>query len=102
MRHKEGGLDITPVRVLPLSIEYLIVQINVVVVDGIIKCDSNHLGHILAVGTSGANSAEPSGNLGSILGTETVGQFADGGVTDWSTVGISLDICKGQSKPLMH
>ena len=92
VRDKVGGLDVAAVGVLPLPVEDLIVQVNVVVVDGIVKGDGDHLGHVLAVGTTGADLAEVSGHLGAILRAEAVGQLADGGVTGRGPVGIGLNV----------
>ena len=94
VRHKEGGLDVTSVGVLSLLVEDLLVKVDVVVVDGIIKGDGDHLGNIVTVGSGGSNSAKTAGNLSSVLRAETIGQFADVGVASWSAVGIGIDFYK--------
>ena len=94
MRHKEGGLDVTSVGVLSLLVEDLLVKVNVVVVDGIIKGDGDHLGNVVTVGSGWSNSAKTAGNLSSVLRAETIGQFADVGVASGSAVGIGVDFCK--------
>jgi len=43
VRHEERGFDVTPVGISAFAIEYFLVQFDVVVVDGIVKCDRNHL-----------------------------------------------------------
>lgn len=92
VRDKEGRLDITTIGVLPLPVEDLVVQINVVVVDGVIEGDHDHLRNVLAVGSSRSDIAKLSGNLGSILRTEAVGQLADGSITRRSSVRIGFNV----------
>ena len=92
VRDKEGGLDVATVGVLALLVEDLLVQVNVVVVDGVVKGDGDHLGNVLAVRAGGSNGAKASGDLGSILGTEAVRKFTDVGVTSWGSVGVSVDL----------
>jgi len=43
MRHEKCGFDITAIGVPAFAIKYLLVQFVVVVVDGIVKGDRNHL-----------------------------------------------------------
>jgi len=43
VRHEESGFDVTTVGVPAFAIEYFLVQFDVVVVDGIVKGDRNHL-----------------------------------------------------------
>lgn len=43
---EESRLNIATVRVLALSIEYFFVELNVVVVDSVVKSDGDHLGYI--------------------------------------------------------
>lgn len=43
VRHEERGFDVTTVGVSAFAIEYFLVQFDVVVVDGIVKGDRNHL-----------------------------------------------------------
>jgi hypothetical protein len=94
VRDKEGGLDVTAVGVLALLVEDLLVQVNVVVVDGVVKGDGDHLGNVLTVRAGGSNSAKASGDLGSILGTEAVGKLTDVGVASRSSVGVSVDLAR--------
>ena len=92
VRHKEGGLDVTAVGVLALLVEDLLVQINVVVVDGIVEGDGDHLGNVLAVRAGGSDSAEAAGYLGAVLRAEAVGELANVGVASRGAVGIGVDI----------
>lgn len=39
-------LDVASVRILPLAIEHFAVQVDVIVVDGIIEGDCDHLRHV--------------------------------------------------------
>ena len=97
VRHKEGGLDVTAVGVLALLVEDLLVQINVVVVDGIVEGDGDHLGNVLAVRAGGSDSAKAAGYLGAVLRAETVRKFANVGITSRSTVGIGVNIWRRYS-----
>jgi len=64
MRDKEGGLDRTSIGVVATILEDLLVDINVVVIDSVIKRDSDHLGY-----TAGL---ELTGDLGTIVRAETI------------------------------
>lgn len=44
--HEERGFDVTAVGVLALSVEDLLVELDVVVVDGVIEGDGDHLGNV--------------------------------------------------------
>lgn len=89
MTHKESSLDVTPVGVLPLAVEHLFVEFDVVVVDGVIKGDSDHLGHVLV--------GQVAGDGGAVLRAEAVGQHTDGRVTGRCTVRVIVVICKQTS-----
>ena len=92
VRDKEGGLDVAAVGVLALLVEDFLVQVNVVVVDGVVEGDCDHLGNVLAVGSGGSDSAETAGNLCSVLRAEAVGKFADVCVASRSSVGIGVNL----------
>jgi len=64
VRHEEGGFDVTAVGVLAISVEDILVQLDVVIVNGIIESDGNHLGNVLRW--------EVSGDRSSVLGAETI------------------------------
>lgn len=53
VRYEESGLNITAIGVSAAR-EDEIVQVDVVVIDGIVKSDHNHLGNILRVDISGS------------------------------------------------
>lgn len=84
-----GGLDVAAVGVLA-TLEDLLVQLNVVVVDGIIERDGDHHGHILG--------GQIAGNRGAVLRAEAVGQHAHSGIAGWSTVGIVVNVCKREER----
>ncbi len=92
--YKEGGLNLAAIGVLPLPVEDLLIEVNVVVVDGVIKGDGDHLGDVLAVGPGGPDLAESSRHLGAVLRAEAVGELADAGVAGGSAVGIGVDVWK--------
>jgi len=82
---EESGLDVAAVGVAPLaSAEHFLVQLDVVVVDGIIEGDDNHLGNV--------TRGKIAWDLGSVLGTEAVWKDANSGVARRSAVGIIVDI----------
>lgn len=87
VRDEVGGFDVASVGVLALSVEHLLVQFDVVVVDGIVESDSDHHGHVFG--------GQTSGNGGAILRAEAIGQNADSGVARGCTIGVIIDICDG-------
>lgn len=44
--YKVGTLDLAPVRVGTVPVEYLLVQVHVVNIDSTVERDHNHLGHV--------------------------------------------------------
>lgn len=64
VRHEEGGFDVTAVGVLAISVEDILVQLDVVIVNSIIESDGNHLGNVLRW--------EVSRDCSAVLGAETV------------------------------
>lgn len=81
---EEGGLDVAAVWVLALAIKHFLVEFDVVVVDGIIEGDGDHLRDVLG--------GQVPGNCGTIFRAEAIGQHAHCGVAGGSTVGIIVDI----------
>ena len=77
MRHVEGSLDVATVGILPLLVEDLGVEIYVVVVDGIVEGNGDHLGNSVAGSTV---RAETTGNLRAIVTAVTIRQHTDGQV----------------------
>jgi len=45
--HEEGGLDVATVGILALTVEHVLVQIDVVVIDSVIEGDHHHLRNLL-------------------------------------------------------
>jgi hypothetical protein len=86
---EEGGLNVASIGVSPLSVEDLVVKVNVVVVDGIIEGNCDHLWDSV---TSIVARAKVSRNLRTIFGAEAVGQLADVLVAEWSPVRIVFNI----------
>merc|ERR1712223_2152243 len=85
---EEGGLNVTSIGVPPSS-EDLIIEVDVVVVDGVVKSDRDHLWDPLAVIVIWA---EVAWHLGAILRAEAVRQLANLLVTGRRTVGIVVNI----------
>ena len=83
VRDKEGTLDHTAVRVVAAFFKDLVVKIDVVVVDGIVESDCDHLRNCVRL--------ELSGNLSSIDGAETVGENALRLVARRSAIGVLVD-----------
>ena len=86
VRHEESGFDVAAVGVLALTVEHLLVEFDVVVVDGVVEADHDHLRHLLRV--------QFAGDFSSGLGTEAVGQQTDGWVAGWGPVRIRVQICR--------
>jgi hypothetical protein len=89
---KKTGFDVTAIRIFSLLVEDLTVEVNVVVIDGIIEGDSNHLRHVLASSASGTDLAEVTRNLCAILGTEAVRELANVAITWRGTIRVSINI----------
>lgn len=83
VRYKEGTLDGATVGILTLAIEYILVQINVVHIDGTVERNGDHLWHLLGLNATG--------NPCAISGAEAVGQSTLCGIALWCTVGILID-----------
>ena len=83
----EGSLDVATVWILSLLVEDLGVEVNVVVVDGVVEGDGDHLRNSI---TRSTIRTETPGNLGTIIAAVTVGEDADSEVTLWSSVGIRV------------
>lgn len=86
VRDEERGLDVAAVGVLALPAEHLLVQLDVVVVDGVIEGDGDHLGYVLG--------RQVAGDGRTVLGAETVGQHANGRVAGGGAVRVVVDICE--------
>ena len=87
MRDVESSLDVATVGILPLLVEDLGIEVNVVVIDGVVEGDGDHLGHPVAGSTI---RTETTRNLGTIVATVTVGEDADSQITFRCSVGIRV------------
>lgn len=88
MRYEEGGLDIATIRILAFPVEDLFVQADIIIVDGVIEGNRDHLRHVLGW--------QISGERGTILGAEAIGKDADRGVAGWRPVRIVVHVCNFQ------
>ena len=91
VRDEESGFDVAAVGVLAFAVEDLLVDFDVVVVDGIIEADHDHLRYLLGV--------ELAGDLGTGLRAEAVGQDADGRVAWWGAVRILVEVYCQRQQP---
>jgi len=80
MGNVESGLDVATVGVFASAVEHEVVQVDVVVVDGVIEGDHNHLWDLFEV--------QVGWDSGSVFRAEAVGQCAAVRVAYGSTVGI--------------
>lgn len=85
VRDEVSGFDIASVRVLAFAVKDLFVEFDVVVVDGIVEGDGDHLRDVLGRQVTGDDCA--------VFGAEAVGQHALRGVTRRRSVGVVVDIC---------
>jgi len=92
VRNEESGLDVAAVGILSLTIEHFLVQINVVVVDGIVESDHNHLRHLLGL--------EFAWNFSTRFGAKAVGKKANGRVARGCAIRIRIQIYR--SKAIGH
>lgn len=83
VRNEEGSLDSAPVRIVATVLEQLLQNVDVVVVDGIVERDHDHLRHLAGL--------QFAGNLSSIGRAEAVGQNALALVTNGGPIGILVD-----------
>lgn len=84
VRDKVGRFDVAAVRIFPFAVEDLCIEVDIVVVDGVIEGDSDHLWHV--------TSGQVSGDHGAVLRAETVRQNALRGVAVWGSVRVIVDI----------
>ena len=87
MRNIKCSLDITTIGILPLLIEDLGVEVDVVVVDGAVEGDGDHLRHSV---TRTLSWTQTSGYTSPVLGAETVWQDTNIQVTGRSSVRVSV------------
>lgn len=78
------GFDVTAIWIFAFSVENFLVQLNVVVVNGIIECYRDHLRYIFVW--------QIAGNGGAVFRTETIWQNANSWITWWSAIWIAVVI----------
>lgn len=83
VRHEEGSADLAAVGVLALTVEDVLVQVDVVDVDGAVEGDGDHLRHLRRLNVAG--------NARSISRAEAVGQHALRGIAVWRTIRIQFN-----------
>lgn len=83
VRHEERSLNLTSVRIVSALLEDFVVEINVVIVNGVIEGDCHHLRHRVWF--------KFAGNLRAVNGTEAVGQNTLGLIAGRRAVGILVD-----------
>jgi len=86
VRHEERGFDVTSVGVPTFAIENFLVQFDVVVVDGIVKGDRNHLRDFFGWQVVRYSCA--------VFGAEAVGQNAYGWIARRCAIRIIIVICR--------
>ena len=87
--YKECSFDVTSVGVFPFSIEDLIVKVNIVDVDSIVKCYGDHLGHFQAVS---AFRTEVTGHICAGIRAKAIWELANGQVTRRRPVWIGFTV----------
>ena len=87
--YKECSFDVTSVGVFPFSIEDLIVKVNIVDVDSIVKRYGDHLGHFQAVR---AFSAEVTRHLCAGFRAKAIWELANRQVTRRCPVWIGFTV----------
>lgn len=85
VRHKERRLYVATVRVLPFTAKHLLVQLDVVVVYGVVERDGDHLRDIF--------EGEIPRDGGTVFRAETVGKYAHGGIARGRAVWVVVIIC---------
>lgn len=83
--HEERSLDVAAIRILAFAIEHLLVQLDVVVVDGVVECDRDHLRDV--------SRWKVSGDCGSVFRAETIRENAYSWIAWRSAIWIVIDVC---------
>lgn len=81
---EEGGFDVATVRIFTFPVEDFFVEFNVVIVDGVVEGDGDHLRHVLG--------GQVAGDDGAVLRAEAVRQHALRRVARRSAVRVVVDI----------
>jgi hypothetical protein len=89
VRNKESGFDVAVVGVLSSSVEDLLVQVDVVVVDCVVEGDGDHLRNVVAFFIGGTKISR---YFSPVFGAEAIGQFANGVVTQRRPIRICVDV----------
>lgn len=84
VRNEESGLDVAAIGILALTVEHFLVQINVVVVDGVVESDHNHLRDLLRL--------EFARDFSTGFGAKAVGKKANSWVARGCAVRIRIQI----------
>lgn len=84
VRDEVSGLDVATIGIFAFSIEDFFVEFDVVVVDGVVESDSDHLRNV--------SGGQVAGDDGAILGAETVRQHALRRVARRSSVRIVVNV----------
>jgi hypothetical protein len=85
--HEECRFDVAAVGILSLSIEHFLVELDVVVVDGIVEGDGDHLWDVFR--------GQIARNCRPILRAEAVGQHTHRWIAWWSAIRIGLGVYSG-------
>lgn len=94
VRDEECGLDVAAIGVFPLAVKDLLIEVDVVVVDGVVEGYGNHLRDVSAVSIGGTDVTKAARDLGPVFAAETVGQFTDCGVAGRGAIRVGFDICQ--------
>lgn len=84
MTDEECRFNVATVRIFPLAVEHFLVKFDVVIINGVVECDCDHLRNVLR--------EEIARDGGPVLGAEAVGQDADGRVARRGSIRIVIDI----------
>ena len=94
VRNEESGLDVASVRILALAVEHVLVEFDVVVVDGVVEGDHDHLRHLFRF--------QFARHFRSRFRTEAIRQQADGRIASRSSVRIRIQICRFANNQFIH
>lgn len=93
VRYEECCFDVAAVWIFALAVEDLLVQLDVVVVDGVVEGDGDHHRDVFG--------QQVSRHAGTVFRAEAVGQHADGRIARRSAVRIVVDVCAfRETKPI--
>ena len=83
----ESSLDVTPVGIPSFLVKYFSIQVNVVIVDGVIERNSNHLWNSVTWTTVGTQTTRDSCP---VFATEAVWELTNSQVAGWGSVWICV------------